>query len=253
MKQLKYVLLFLTLLTGFSCKKADYFTYKDIARIQFGPELSLLYSFSSAFKDSTKTQTFAYLSNTTLIDTVWFDIYTMGNISKQDRPFSIVQEPVSGAYNAAPGVHYKNFTDQDIAKNYIVKAGDMHSRVPIILIRDATLKSNNAVLKIVIAENEHFKWGQENLLWRRLTFTDKLSKPASWNVGMLGKYSEVKHRFMISVTGEKWDDAFIAALPADVQAQQYYVGKVKSALIAYNAEHPGNPLKDEDGDLVIIP
>lgn len=236
-----------------SCQKSSLILYEDVARIQFGPEKRLLYSPTNAFQDSLKTQTFAYLDNSKLTDTVYFDIYTMGDISNKDRPFILRQEQVAGEENALAGVHYRGFDNTDVANLYQIKAGQMHSLVPIILLRDASLKETSVVLKIALVENENFQKGQESLSWRKLTFTDKLSRPDNWNPGVLGKYSEIKHRFMISVTNEKWDQSFILSIVRDVQAQHYWLGKVKAALLKYNNEHPNQPLKDEDNEAVIFP
>lgn len=236
-----------------SCKKSTLILYEDVARVQFGPVERLLYSQTNAFQDSLKLHTFAYLDNTKLTDTAYFDIYTMGDISNKDRSFTLKQEQVAGEENAVPGVHYKGFDNTDVSNLYQIKAGQMHSLVPIILLRDASLKESSVVLKIALVENENFQKGQENLSWRKLSFTDKLNRPANWNPGMLGKYSEVKHRFMISATNEKWDQGFILSLMRDVQAQHYWLGKVKSALLKYNNEHPNDPLKDEENEVIILP
>lgn len=254
MKNLKYIpALFLGLSMVFqACKKDAYQFYSGIARIQFGPSQNLLYTSSGTYKDSLKSQTFAYSDISKVVDTVYFDIYTMGDIYSNERAFKLRQELLPGENNAVPGTHYKAFDAPALAGLYTIPAGQNHSRVPVILMRDASLRSKSITLKFRIEENENFKFGQEDLLWRKLVFTDKLSKPATWNIGMLGKYSEVKHRFCISATNQKWDDEFITKIVVDVQAQQYWMGKVKIALLEYNAQHT-TPLTDEDNEVVIFP
>lgn len=253
MRFLRYFSIVIFCLVFIGCKKAPYQTYSGTTYIQFGPAKASLYSPASAFQDSLKEQTFAYLDNSKTVDTVFFDIYTMGDVSNQDRPFKLVQEQVVGAENAVAGVHFKDLNEPDVAKQFVIRAGEMHSRVPITLLRDPSLREKSVTLRISVVENEYFRKGQENLTWRRLVFTDKLSRPNTWNVGMLGKYSEVKHRFMISVTGEKWDSELISYLARDVQAQHYWLGKIKTALLQYNTEHPTVPLTDEDNELIVFP
>jgi len=258
MKNFKYILIALVCLCTLSCKKPDDFLYTDtIAKIQFGPATQLFYRPASAFNDSLKLESLASLNTAILIDTVYFDIYTMGQVSDQDRAFVLKQEQVVGGYNAVPGVHYKAFTDADVAKNYVIKAGQSHSRIPIILLRDVSLRTNTAVLKFNIVANDNFQPGEEKLIWRKVIFTDRLSKPNEWNAQAVslwyGKYSEVKHRLMISSTGQLWDDAFLILIRQDNQLQQYWISKVKSAIATYNKANPGNPLKDEVGDLVVLP
>lgn len=255
MKILKYILIPVICVFALSCKKSGDFLYTDIARLQFGPEPRFLYS--SIIRDSLKRQTFVYLDNTALVDTIYFDIYTMGNLSDKDRTFALKQEQVNGEYNAAPGVHYRAFTDPDVARLYVIKAGQAHSLVPVILLRDASLKSNSVMLKLSIVPNENFQPGQEQLLWRKVVITDHIVQPAAWTPFLtsmyFGKYSEVKHRFMIDSTGQKWDEDFLTMIAADTQQMQYWLGIVKSALISYNKAHPLKPLEDEFEELVLIP
>lgn len=257
MTNFKYILIAVICVLTLSCKKSADFLYTDIARLQFGPAQQFLYLPSYAFNDSLKQETFVYLNTNTLLDTVYFDIYAMGNVTDKDRAFSLKQEQVNGQYNAIPGVHYKAFTDPDVAKNYVIKAGQAHSLLPVILIRDASLKTNSAVLKLNIIANENFQPGQSQLLWRKVVFTDRISRPAAWDdlsaKNWYGKYSSVKHKFMIDNTGQKWDQDFLTLIGQDIQQQQYWVGMVKTALAAYNKAHPGTPLTDELGDLILIP
>lgn len=257
MKNFNYILIALICVCTQSCKKSGDFLYTDIARIQFGPEQRLYYQLSTTFNDSLKLASFASLNSAIVVDTVYFDIYTTGNVADKDREFIIKQEQVNGQYNAVPGVHYKAFTDPDVAKNYVIKAGQAHSRVPIILLRDISLRTNSAVLKFNIVANDHFQPGQERLLSRKLIFTDRISKPDAWTASAAttyyGKYSEVKHRFMISSTGQNWDQNFLTMIIGDVQLHQYWLSMVKSALAAYNKAHPSAPLRDEVNDLVLLP
>lgn len=257
MKNLKHLLVAIICMFILSCKKSGDFLYTDIARIQFGPEPRLLYSTAAGLNDSLKRQTFVYLDNSTLIDTIYFDIYAMGNLSDKDRSFTLKQEQVNEEYNAVPGVHYKAFTDSDVAGNYVIKAGQSHNLVPVILMRDASLKSNSAILKFSIVANENFQPGPEELLWRKVIFTDRISRPSAWNESVstmyFGKYSEVKHKFMIKTTGQKWDQDFFVMLIQDTQQLQYWLGMVKSALVAYNNDHPDKHMTDEFEEPVVIP
>lgn len=256
MKKAYIILITLSLLQT-ACKKDSGLLYNDVARIQFGPAISVYYSSSQNYADTVKSQTFVYLNNAVKMDTVFFDIYTMGDISDKDRSFALQQENVPGAFNAVAGTHYKALNDPEMLKKYIIPAGQAHALVPIVLLRDESLKTQSATLKIVLSANENFQLGQAQLLWRKVIFTDQLSQPSAWTASAsttyFGKYSAVKHRFMIDVTQQKWDNDFINALIADTQFQHYWMGVVKSALVKYNNEHPGNPLKDEFGDLVVVP
>lgn len=257
MKAYKYHLIAVLFLLAGSCRKSDEFHYSDVPRIQFGPTPNLIYSASSAFNDSMKRHTFVYLESSKLIDTAYFDIYTMGFPSDKDRSFVLKQETVEGEMNAVPGVHYKGFSDPDLAGLYEIKAGQVHASVPVVLLRDPSLREQSVVLKFRVVANENFQTGQEPLLWRKLIFSDRLSRPAAWtdfySTTYFGKYSEAKHRFFIEVTGQKWDQDFISMIISDTQQLQYWLGIAKSALVAYNKANPNNPKVDEEGDLLLIP
>ncbi len=249
MNRLYYIILALgsTFLAG--CKKDKIQLYTDIARIQFGPEPSVYYSSSRVYADTVKSQTFAYLGTNVVVDTVYFDIYTMGLPADTDRNFVIRQEQVPGAINAVPGVHYKAFDNAEVIRYYVIKAGTTHSKVPVILFRDTSLKTNSVALKFSLVENAFFALGQQGLLWRKVVFTDKLIKPTAWSGSresqFYGAYSEAKHRFMISATGQKWDQDFMAEINKYTERVQYWMGVVKSALAAYNTANATSPIIDE--------
>lgn len=257
MKNLKYFILGIICVAIFSCKKDNYMTYRDVARLQFGPELIWMYTSIYRMNDTLKQQTFFYYDDKVKVDTVYFDLYTSGNLGNQDRAFKLEQENVPGTYNAVPGLHYRAFSDPVLSSKYVMKAGARHMRVPIVLLRDQSLKTNNATLKFSVVANENFQPGEADLIKRKLIFTDRLSRPNAWDESLTtytyGKYSVVKHKFMIDVTGQKWDQDFMVALVADVPQEQYWVVMIKTALIEYNKAHPTAPLRDEFNELVILP
>jgi hypothetical protein len=254
-KQIIFILSGLVLLTA-SCER-EYFTYSDASRIQFGPELSRIYQTTFNLADTLKPYTFFYEPSGVTQDTVWFDIYAIGGISGSDRPFKLVQEIVPDTINAVAGTHYKAFTDPSIAGEYVIKAGTVHKRVPIVMFRDISLKEKPYLLKFMVEENQHFRVGNSALIWRKLIFSDRLSQPARWDASgtqyYWGKYSFVKHAFMIEQTGERWDQDFLEGIMTDFSLLTYWRAKLKSLLIDYNIANPGNPLTDEAGDLVVFP
>ncbi|WP_316751730.1 DUF4843 domain-containing protein [Pedobacter gandavensis] len=260
MMKTKYFLVALVLMTMASCKEEP-FLFNDLATLQFGPPVSAIYQPGAAAAGALSTYTFFYKSEDVLQDTVFFDIYAIGGTSSKDRRFKLEQVQVDGVSNAVPGVHFISFDDPGVSKSLVIKAGQVHSRVPVIMLRDVSLKTADAVLRVNVVENENFKKGEANYLWRRLDFTDRINKPAAWG-GIYqntyyGKYSTVKHKFMIDKTGEIWDQEFMSVLQdpllPDPSRIMYYMSVIKAALINYNIAHPGNPLRDEVGDLVVFP
>lgn len=256
MKKIKYLtLLSFAVLLLSSCKKDQYYLYSDVGRIQFGPEPSRIYTSSFEFADTLKRVTFYYDDASVTQDTVFFDIYAIGGIKNFDRSFTIKQELVEGAENAVVGKHYVAFNDSKVSGNYVIKAGKVHTTVPIVLLRDPSLKTTTPVLKIVVEADKNFQLGEINKLWRKIEMTDRLSQPAGWNTTFtnyyLGKYSVVKHAFMINATGDKWDQDFFIYLTTDLAVINYYRTELKTALIEYNKTHP--PLTDEFNEVVVFP
>jgi Domain of unknown function (DUF4843) len=184
-------------------------------------------------------------------------VYAVGGVSKNDRPFVLEQEEATGLLNAVPGTHYKAFNDPSLKDVYTIKAGKVHASVPVVLLRDPSLKTAAYNLNIRVAANEHFKKGEVRKLWRKIEFTDRLSRPAAWNASGVqyywGKYSMVKHGFMIEQSGERWDQDFMNGLFTDFSIISYWRAQLKTYLIEYNKAHPNDPLKDEDGELVVFP
>ncbi len=256
MKNIKYIFIATVLLLLYSCKE-EYYLYNDVKRIQFGPDIARIYTPSYNLADTTKSYTFFYESTAKQQDTLFFDIYAIGGVTNTDRPFKLEQVAVPDADNAVAGKHYKAFNDAAIASKYVIKAGAVHAKVPVVMLRDASLKTTTVTLKFQIVENENFSTGEPANIWRKAIFTDRLSQPPAWDASAtqyyFGKYSVVKHNFFIEQTGQKWDNDFILAIRPDYALLTYWRGVVKVALVNYNAQHPGNPLTDEFGELVVIP
>ncbi len=248
----RFLKVFLILLAGagcaLSCKQEDYFIFNEHDRLQFGPDPSRIYQTSFDYADTLKPYTFYYEDENLQQDTVFFDLYTIGGVSGHDRPFKLEQEQVAGEVNATPGIHYKAFDHPELAADYVIKAGTVHTSVPIVLLRDPSLKEETVLLKFKVVPNDEFLEGEATKIWRKVRFTDRLSQPASWNASAVqyyyGAYSVTKHEFMINSTGEKWDEEFMSALPSDYGLMQYWIGVLKTKLVDYNNDHPCEPLTD---------
>ncbi len=254
----KYILLFV-LISGViaSCKKDQYMVYEDVARLQFGQEPRLLYRPEYDFNDTLKMLSFYFSNSSVTEDTVFFDLYAIGGTRNTDRSFTLSQEQIPNEVNAEPGKHYVAFNDPRAQKNFVIKAGTVHTSVPIILLRDASLKTTTPKLKFVVTADDNFQLGERNKVWRRIEFTDRLSQPSAWDASMtqyyIGKYSVAKHQFMIQTTGDRWDQEFIASIKSDLSLVNYYKAILRTALIDYNKANPTKPLTDEFGEAVVFP
>lgn len=239
-----------------SCKKDQYYLFNDAARIQFGPATDLIYNPAYNLADTLKPITFFYDEPSVTEDTVFFDVYAIGRVANADRSFTLEQVPLSNTLNAIPGTHYVAFNDPRVSKHYVIKAGTSHAKVPVIILRDPGLKNSTPVLKFNVVADDNFQVGEIKNLWRKVVMTDRLSQPAAWNPTITfyyGKYSTVKHKFMIDTTGDKWDQNFFVYVMTDFSMVQYYQAVFQTAVVDYNKAHPGAPMRDENGDLVAFP
>lgn len=256
MKTLKYYIFFIVLIALSSCEK-EYMVYESNSFIQFGPEYSKIYNKSYNLLDTVKPYTFFYSPPSVRQDTVFFDIYAIGSTSSIDRAFKLEQVQLPETNNAVAGKHYQSFDDPSVSGKYVIKAGQLHTRIPIVILRDESLKQNEYTLHFKVVSNGYFNAGEPELTWRKVLLSDQINRPARWDSWMeryrFGKYSFVKHKFLIDQTGEKWDQDFFLNMYANFALGVYWNGKAKSLLIAYNAAHPNDPLKDENGELVLFP
>jgi hypothetical protein len=226
------------------------------AFVQFGPEQDKIYKSSFDLADTAKSFTFVYLNSSVVQDTVYFDLYALGGPSEVDRKFAIKQVQVPGSANAEPGKQYVAFDDPSVSELYQIKAGEVHLRMPVIMLRDESLTTETYVLGMELEDNENFLIGDPNLIWRKLYFSDQLIKPSYWNIFetyFFGKYSKVKHRFMIDETGQRWDDDFFIQIYKDYSYAIFWRTTLNARLTDYNNAHPNDPLRDENGELISFP
>lgn len=213
---------------------------------------------------------FVYGADNITRDTVWYEVETMGKLSDSDRPVSL--EQVDTAANmAVAGRHYVAFDDPSLASLYVIPAGKARARIPVVILRDASLKDTSVVLKFRIKANDYFQPGYPAFQTRTLTFTDRMSEPANWTKkydypgipgyyvsmeNVFGKYGQQKHLFLIEHTGKPWDDDYIESLmTGDFSYLQYLMLKMQSELDELNGERAAQgegPLTEADGTKVVI-
>lgn len=132
---------------------------------------------------------------------------------------------------------------QDFSIEKTILASEMISgRIPVTVRKSTALEQKNLVIVLRLCKNESFSEPPINEAIFRIVITNQLTKPDKWP---FKEYSQVKHEFVIKVTGvgtdyDKWSG----------QELVYWTGVLTKALYEYNKNHPGNPLKDENGLLV---
>lgn len=264
MKKITYILCVVSaILLTTSCEKdLPVFNDEEANLVFYYDGLDFTKNFE--YNMSLSNFSFVYSSPDVMQDTVWVEVETMGLLRDYDRPVKFVQKDTADVVQAVPGKHYVSFDDPSLAKYYVVPAGKSRARIPIVLLRDASLNDADVVLKFGIGANDSFLPGYDVLTTRTLTISNSLSKPANWDdfdystyLSMLwyyGEYGKEKHRFLIEHTGFKWDEAFIAELiGGDEGYFSYLYQKLVNELAAYNETRLAqglDVLKEADGTVV---
>ena len=255
--------LLLALIAG--CKRNEYLLFADIARIQQADTTEITY-------------TFIYAGASVVRDTVYIPVNTIGGITDKDRPvkleqlteydYTYVRDPVTNQitdtiaterpFKAVPGKHFVPFDDPSIASLMVVKANQPAGSLPLILLRDPSLKDNTWRLRVQLAPTSDFAIGETRFTQRAIVFSDRLERFYSWRFdngvapawGNFGNYSIRKHQFMIDVLNVQVDENWYQAI-LQAQATNHYKLLMKDALAAYNND-PANiasgkaPMRETD-------
>ncbi len=115
--------------------------------------------------------------------------------------------------------------------------------------RTGRLTSQNIRIVLAVANSDNFMKGPTSGRFSplfKLIWNDQLVKPSSWP-GAFGAYSAKKFRIIIDQTGY----TEFASMHVSVQYQVLFAAQ--DYVIKYNNEHPGDPLRDENGALVSFP
>ena len=207
---------------------------------------------------------FIYADDKVKEDTIWVKIISRAALPSKDmkvslRAFNDTTDNLLSFLNADSGVHYKSF--QDMADKMILHKGQMLDSIPVVLLRDKSLKENGRRLTLRMADSEDRKAADQKAdnddskMFVVIYISDGYSEPSNWRWYMtqFGRYGKVKHEFMIKDSGQRWDAAFIEEIRQDPYDQIYYLYKFRNDLKDLNqrraAEGKG-PLAEADGSLV---
>lgn len=230
-----------------SCEK-DLDTYNDEqARLNFNNIANYdekVYVFNYSF---------VYHGSTTMQDTVWLNVKTMGFLSNSDRPVALKQV-ATGENDAIPGTDYVPFDDPSLQQFYVVKADTNSVRLPVVVKRTAALKTTTKTLRVTFADNGVFQPGYEEDAYCTITISDILTKPDAWDANYLNYYicnwTRGIHQFLIDQTGDPWDDEFINSVVSDGGYLTYIGGWLPRRLAEVNAERVAQGLgvlMEDDG------
>ena len=164
-------------------------------------------------------------------------------------------------YPAKSGVHFEALSENN---TWILPANQNKLSLQVVVLRnDEALQKNAHKLVLALQPSKDFELGEQKKLFKTIVISDKLERPTRWKEDSwevqtyLGAWSETKHRLLIDVTGQKWDNDFLYYMLYDFDAElerDYYLTKTKKFLAEYNANPANNPpLKDENGKEVVFP
>jgi len=252
MKKYSCIVVILLAITA-GCKKAEYMAYSGGVHIQLKDTLAPSY-------------TFIYENASVTRDTFLVDLKTIGGIADHNRAYTVEQiqeydktykyDPGTNKiidstltpkpFTAVAGIHYVPFTDKGAQAIMFIAADSATGELPIILLRDTSLKTNSYRLRIRLTANDEFAIGEKYAIEKTIIFSDKLERFPSWKTddysspayGSFGKYSTGKHQFMIDVLQTRIDETWYQAVAA-AQAQQHYKNLLRDALTAFNT-NPAN-------------
>ena len=259
-----YIMLLGAMLGLGACEETEYKLFDDVSRVQMDKE------------NEEVRADFFYIDRSINRDTAYLKVNTIGGPMNRDRKISfqqITEYEYEYKYDekgnptdtittevknkAVPGVHYVAMNDPEMQNLLVIPANEVAVEVPIILLRDASLRKEEVRLCLELQETEDFKLGESNRLSGVIIFADKLSKPIFWDSYVeayeFGKYSARKHEFMYEVAGEKIDEEWYKRLYADMSESFYFRDKFKKALAEYNADEENikaglAPMREDQDD-----
>ena len=230
MKKFKSIILLLAVIGMFTACENDKFYYQDEARVRIeGP-------YEWAVGTDSLTFSFAVYPSQVQEQDMEMKLYVMGEAASTDRTAKLAINKSLTTADASQYVFPETVT---------IPAGKLEA--PFIVTLKRT--DNSVSLYFNVVESNDFKAGVIEQDHFCIKWNDTLSKPKNWDTELLeffGAYSLVKYRFIIDTLGF---GEFSATSMSWSELTNYKI-IMKTALDEYNDAHPGNELKDENGQLV---
>ncbi len=221
------------LLTSCSSTDEDFF-YQDEPRVRLVGDYIW-----AVGTDSISFSFVAYGSEVTEKEML-VDAQIMGEAENRDRVVNLSVDPARTTADASL---------YTVPSTVTIPAGAVKATFPVILKRSAALQTKTVRLYLQVAESADFKAGVNEENHIKLIWTDVLQKPKNWDTlePFFGTYSDVKYRFMLANSNGAGE--FSTETMSWAMLNSYRI-LFQNALNAYNAAHPGNPLTDENNQLV---
>ena len=224
MKHISFLWFMMLIVLLGGCQKDDY--------LEYNPNYASLRFVYSASGNDSIVYSFA-LHPDMEEDVVEIPFKLVGLVSAINR--EVKAEVVSTETTAKENEHF-------VIESCELPAEAMNGALKVRVKKTDELDTRNLYVVLRLCGNNHFVAAPINEDTYKIVLTNQLTEPTGWP---FGEYSRVKHQFVIKVTGvatdyNKWN----------LSDRIYYTGMLVDALYEYNKQHPGNPLKDENGLLV---
>ncbi|MBV7533450.1 DUF4843 domain-containing protein [Chitinophaga sp. sic0106] len=192
-------------------------------------------------------------------DSIVFTGMLLGQKVEHDRKF--ILSPVGGDTDRVKeGVHYA-------FGEYVIKANTYTGTFPIYVKRTGDFKAAGARIVFGISAAGDLKKGLTENSKITVIFKEEFSKPANWDADIypynklstyFGVYSDAKFEFITTVIGKPpvfrvLLSGTVGANDIDFTTVSYYKSSCVKRLSTYNAANPGNPLRDENNNLITFP
>lgn len=234
MKKIKSTILLLAVIGMFTACENDKFYYQDEARVRIeGP-------YEWAVGTDSLTFSFAVYPSQVTDQNMEMKLYVMGEASSTPRTAKLAVDASQTTADAAQYV---------LPETVTIPAGSLEAPFIVNLKRTEDLTDKTVSLYFRVVETSDFKEGVIEQNHFCIKWNDTLSKPKNWDTELLeffGDFSLVKYRFIIDTLGF---GEFSAKEMSWSELTNYKI-IMTTALDEYNDAHPGEPLKDENGQLV---
>ncbi|MDR2414264.1 MAG: DUF4843 domain-containing protein [Odoribacteraceae bacterium] len=178
-----------------------------------------------------------------LRDTLWIEVRLSGSPASIARNAPVAQI-LTGNDDAVAGTHYIALDDPEVKSLVALPSNAVKVKLPIILLRDPSLKSTERRLLLEISTNEHFSVGIREQSRFLVRFSDLAVQPANWTAAwqsVFGAWGAVKMRFIIDRVGfSEFDNTTMLS-----DMKDYLKTKAKQKLAEYEAAN--GYLYEDDG------
>jgi len=239
-----YIIVVLACLFCISCKKTDQSPFFDGK-----PAIAISGETSQGVISDSLAFSFGTISSSITDTVIRIKVRAIGLTADHDRGYKLViNQQLS---NAQPA-------EYEFPTNFVLPANKVETSVGLKVKRSERIKTAVARLVIEVQANDEFTPGARLEVLGQpvsgpkftVSWTSLLAKPAVWDgfptaalVFAFGNYSRTKHQLIIDATGfATYDDAVFMS-----DKWFYIYHKSREWLNAYNAAHPGAPLRDENG------